>query len=61
MSKIVRKYVEPAELIDVSRELLSLGCRFQMAYHRYDGPSLEIVYLVDRGPNLEFLEMVVRS
>ncbi len=61
MSKSVRRYVQPTELIDVARELLALGCRFQMAYHRHSGRSLEIVYLVDQGPNLEFLEIIVRS
>lgn len=60
MGNVVKRRVDPVELLDISRELLSNGCRFQMAYHRYDGESLEIVYLVDQGSNLDFLEIVVR-
>ncbi|TAN20019.1 MAG: NADH-quinone oxidoreductase subunit D [Actinomycetota bacterium] len=61
MNAVIRTYVKSADLHDSTRELLKLGCRFQMAYLRYDGSIPEVVYLVDRGPKLEFLELVVRA
>lgn len=59
MSKSVRSHVEAEELVGVAKGLLERGCRFQMAYLRYDGTLPEIVYLVDQGPGQDFLELVV--
>ncbi|MDA8080892.1 MAG: nickel-dependent hydrogenase large subunit, partial [Actinomycetota bacterium] len=61
MEKLVKAHIKASQLLDEARSLLKEGCRFQMAYLRYMGPVPEIVYLVDRGPNLEFLELTVRA
>ena len=61
MGTLVKAQVAASQLLNEARSLLEEGCRFQMAYLRYMGPVPEIVYLVDRGPNFEFLELTVRA
>ncbi len=61
MGTLIQAQITASQLLDETRSLLQEGCRFQMAYLRYLGSVPEIVYLVDRGPNLEFLELTVRA
>ncbi len=57
----IQTYITSSELLETASSLLREGCRFQMAYLRYTGSVPEIVYLVDRGPYLKFLELTVQA
>lgn len=52
-------YVDAEHLVEKAKGLRDTGMRFVMAYLNYKEGSPEVIYLLDQGKNLQFLELVV--